>query len=122
MNVAFESFFSERAKGMKASEIRELLKLTQAKDIISLAGGLPNPDAFPVDLVKKLANEVLEKNGKSALQYGTTEGLPALREAFADNYNHNNIPCTPETITIVGGSQQGIDLLSKIFLNPKDDV
>ncbi|MCD6461297.1 MAG: PLP-dependent aminotransferase family protein [Thermoplasmata archaeon] len=122
MKPVFDDLYSDRASGMRASEIRELLKLTQRPDIISFAGGLPNPLAFPLGIIKELTQKVLDRYGEKALQYGTTEGLTSLREAFAENYNAHDIPCTPDEITIVGGSQQGLDLLSKIFLNPGDEV
>jgi len=118
----YESFYSQRARGMRASEIRELLKLTEKPDIISFAGGLPNPEAFPTDIIAELTAEVLEEFGHKALQYGTTEGLPALREAFAKYYSEHDIPATKDEILIVSGSQQGLDLLSKVFLDPGDTV
>ncbi len=118
----YEKFYSKRAKGMRASEIRELLKLTQKPDIISFAGGLPNPEAFPTDIIAELTAEVLEEFGHKALQYGTTEGLPALREAFARYYSEHDMPSTEDEILIVSGSQQGLDLLSKVFLDPGDTV
>lgn len=78
-----ERLFSERMKTMRPSEIRELLKLTQNPEIISFAGGLPNPKAFPVDELVEITREVLEKHGKVALQYGPTEGIRSFREVLA---------------------------------------
>ncbi len=122
MEIGFESFYSKRARGMKASEIRELLKLTQNKEIISFAGGLPNPGAFPAKVAAELTKEVFENHAEDALQYGTTEGLPTLREAFAENYSAHKLECSPDQILITSGSQQGLDLLSKVFLNPGDTI
>ncbi len=67
---------------MKASEIRELLKLTQNPEVISFAGGLPNPASFPVEIINKISSDVLTTIGETALQYGTTEGVIELRETL----------------------------------------
>ena len=80
----FSHLYSKNAKEMKASEIRELLKLTENTDIISFAGGLPNPDAFPVENVREIVNNLLDEKGGQILQYGTTEGVTELRMAIAD--------------------------------------
>ena len=79
----YENLFSNRANKMKASVIRELLKLTQKPDIISFAGGLPNPLAFPVDKVEDIISDILKDEPSRALQYGSTEGVPELREQIA---------------------------------------
>jgi 2-aminoadipate transaminase len=105
--------FSERAKELRASEVRELLKLLQVPDMISFAGGFPNPDTFPAELIREIVNDVLKKDGAQALQYGITEGYMPLREAVAD---------TKDNILIVSGSQQVIDLVGKVFIDPKDTV
>ena len=75
--------FSERAKGLKASEIRELLKLAEMPEIISFAGGLPAPELFPVKEMEEIMQKVLEKDGRLALQYSSTEGFKPLREIIA---------------------------------------
>ena len=72
-----ERLFSKRTRTMRPSEIRELLKLTQQPDIISFAGGLPNPNAFPINELQDVVKKVLDKDGKLALQYGPTEGIRA---------------------------------------------
>jgi len=69
----WEEEFSELAKRLKASEIRELLKVTQMPDIISLAGGLPNPKSFPVEIIKEITTKLLDSYGEKMLQYGSTE-------------------------------------------------
>ena len=76
--------FSERAAGLKASEIRELLKLTEMPEIISFAGGLPAPELFPVEEMKGIMQEVLDTQGRAALQYSSTEGYKPLREIIAN--------------------------------------
>ena len=76
----FSDLLSERAKDIKASEIREMLKLTQMPDIISFAGGLPNPLSFPIDEINEINKDILKDHANVALQYGTTEGFTPLRE------------------------------------------
>ena len=75
--------FSDRANGLKASAIRELLKLTEMPEIISFAGGLPAPELFPIEEIKEVMIEVMDKDGAAALQYGPTEGYKPLREIIA---------------------------------------
>lgn len=114
--------FSDLAMGLKASEIRELLKLTTMPEVISFAGGLPAPELFPLEELKKVDVEILSKEGQMAVQYGTTEGYLPLREKIAARMKKAfQVDCTPEEIVITSGSQQGLSLLAQIFLN-KDDV
>jgi len=82
--INFEEKFSERASKMKRSEIRELLKLIQKPEIISFAGGLPNPKAFPIEETRKIINELLQEKGEKVLQYGSTEGIGPLRKELAN--------------------------------------
>ena len=122
-SLEFESYFSEKALGMKASEIRELLKLVEAGNVISLAGGLPAPETFPVEVIKKIAVEVLEKHADKALQYGTTKGFTPLRLALADWMEKRyGIPTSKVEIMMVAGSQQALDLIGRVFINPGDIV
>ncbi len=115
--------FSERAKELRASEVRELLKLLQVPDMISFAGGFPNPETFPTELIREITNEVLRKDGAQALQYGITEGYMPLREAVADRMNGKGMKkVTKDNVIIVSGSQQVIDLVGKVFIDPKDTV
>lgn len=114
--------FSERSKEMKASEVRELLKLLQVPDMISFAGGFPNPETFPTELIREIANNVLRKDGAQTLQYGITEGYAPLREAVAERMKRKGMDAGTENVLIVSGSQQVIDLMGKIFLDPKDSV
>ena len=117
----FESLYSDRSKGMKASEIRELLRVSQLPGVISFAGGLPNPKAFPVSAIKEISSELLEENGPTILQYGQTEGLTELRELLAERLQKDGIEAEKDNILITVGSQEGLDITGKIFLN-KDDV
>ncbi|WP_455392484.1 aminotransferase-like domain-containing protein [[Eubacterium] cellulosolvens] len=118
-----ESLYSRRAKGLKASEIRELLKLTQQPDIISFAGGLPNPVTFPYDELKEISAEVIKNHGQLALQYGTTEGHVPLREQIAEWMNKRyKIAIDESNILITSGSQQGLMILGYLMLNSNDTV
>ncbi len=119
----FESFFSKKAMAMKASEVRELLKLVEAGDVISLAGGLPAPETFPVDIIKDITAEVLEKHADKALQYGTTKGFTPLRLALARWMEKRyEIPMSKVEIMTVAGSQQALDLIGRVFINPGDVI
>ena len=114
--------YSKRMDNIKASEIREILKLTQNPEIISFAGGLPAPEMFPVDEIKQASIEVLEEIGEKALQYSTTEGHTPLREKIAKRMEKFGINTTKDNILITSGSQQGLDLTGKVFLDPDDVV
>jgi len=114
--------WSDRARKFKASDIRELLKLTEKPNIISFAGGLPNPQTFPVQEVEEATHRVLRDHSARALQYSTTEGVSELREALADHLNKDGMDIHPDLVTITNGSQQGLDLLGRIFINPGDTI
>ena len=103
-----------RAAKMNSSAIREILKLTDRPGIISMAGGLPSPASFPLSAFTQACNTVMERDGAAALQYSTTEGFPALRQAIADFLPWD---VNPEQILITTGSQQALDLIGKIFLD-----
>ena len=115
--------FSARTARLRASTIREMLKATQQPDVISFGGGLPAPELFPTRAIGSLTQEVMERVGPMALQYSVTEGIPEMRawvahrlsERFAGRY-------VPEEVLITNGSQQGLDLIAKIFLDPGDHV
>lgn len=115
-----QDYFSDRANSMQRSVIRELLKLTAQPGIISFAGGLPAPATFPVDYVKAAVDGVIENEHATALQYGPTEGDVRLREDLAIVMRNDGIETTADHILITTASQQGLDLVAKIFLNPGD--
>ncbi len=118
-----ENLFADRMIGVDESFIREILKVTEKPEIISFAGGLPNPGLFPVKEIAEAAQKVLAKNGQSVLQYATTEGYLPLREYIARRYlKKHDLKISPDEILITNGSQQGIDLVSKILLNKGDHV
>lgn len=110
--------FATRMENTPRSFIREILKVTQRPEIISFAGGLPNPDLFPVEELAEIASEVITREGKIALQYSTTEGHIPLREWIADRYKQRlGLDVSPDEILITNGSQQCLDLIGKIFIN-----
>ena len=113
----WQDHFARRVDNIKPSTIREILKLTRQADMISFAGGLPAPSLFPTKRIKDASNKVLDNEPEKALQYSTTEGYLPLREWIAGTMNQN-----AESVQIVSGSQQGLDLIAKIFLNKNDKV
>jgi 2-aminoadipate transaminase len=109
--------FSERAAQLQSSFIREILKITQRPDIISFAGGLPSPATFPVDAMKIAFDKVLTNQGKTALQYGPTDGYAPLRQWIADSLSSANTKILPEQILMTSGSQQALDLVGKVLID-----
>jgi 2-aminoadipate transaminase len=116
------TFYSKNALNLKRSEIRELLKVTRQPDMISFAGGLPGPETFPVKELEEISCQVLREKGSLALQYGPTEGETPFREEIAKLMQREKPTIKPENILITAGSQQGLDIVSKVFLDPKDIV
>ena len=115
--------FASRMDRMKASEIRELLKLTAQPDIISFAGGLPAKELFPVKEIAQVSHDLVEKEGQQLLQYATTEGRPTLRAKIAKRMTEKyGTPVVPDDILITTGSQQCLDFAGKLFLDPGDVV
>lgn len=117
-----DQIFSVSAKGMKRSIIRELLKLTQRPELISFAGGLPSPESFPVEQLKEIAVEVLEQESARALQYSETEGDKRLREILVGRYQKDGLKISINNLIITTASQQTLDLIPKIFINPGDKI
>lgn len=122
MSTAWKSRYAQRTKNLKSSTIRELLKITQKPEMISFAGGLPAPDVFPVDRFQEACRRVLEVNGHQALQYSATEGYEPLREMIARHITRYGINARTENVLITSGSQQALDLIGKLFINPGDLV
>ena len=115
--------YARRMSYVTASEIRELLKLTEQPEVISFAGGLPAPELFPIEEIKAANNYVLDHNGEHALQYATTEGYQPLREWIAARMNAQlGTSFCHENILITHGSQQALDLSGKVFLDEGDVV
>ncbi len=117
-----ESAFSNIANSSKRSAIREILKLTQDPEIISFAGGLPSADSFPLEDIRRISDDVIAKKGAVALQYGTTEGCNELKNELIAHYAKDGVKLEKDNIIVTTSSQQGLDLISKIFINPGDTV
>ncbi len=122
MTTPWEQRYAQRTQRMGSSAIRELLKLTERPDIISFGGGLPAPELFPVEEFKVAADKVLTQHGKQALQYSTTEGYRPLREFIVQKMCRYGIKAAPENVLITSGSQQALDLIGKILINPGDRI
>lgn len=122
MSTAWKSRYAVRTKTIKSSAIRELLKITQKPEMISFAGGLPAPDVFPIDRFQEACRRVLELNGHQALQYGASEGFEPLREMIARHITRYGINAKTENVLITSGSQQALDLIGKLLINPGDRV
>jgi 2-aminoadipate transaminase len=114
--------FAARMQGLSGNVIREILKLTEKPDIISFAGGLPSPESFPVDRLRELADEILRTAGKQVFQYATSEGYGPLRAWIAGSLEERGLSVSSDEVLILSGSQQGIDLAAKAFINPGDFV
>ncbi len=115
--------FATRMGRLKASAIREILKVTAMPDVISFAGGLPAPELFPIEQFAQACQDVLSTDGPAALQYSVTEGYPPLRQWVCDYLARvNQIECTADQVLIISGSQQGLDLIGKTLLDPGDSV
>jgi 2-aminoadipate transaminase len=114
--------FAQNIANMSGNVIREILKLTQHPDIISFAGGMPASDTFPVDTLKDISEKVFTKYGASILQYGASEGFLPLREFVANWMSAKGVKAELDEVLITSGSQQGIDLLAKAFIDQGDGV
>ncbi len=122
MSINTEEFYSVLASKMKASAIREILKLVQNPEVISLAGGMPDPATFPTEELNEVVKQILAKNSACALQYSSTEGLTELREFILSWLDEAREKAGLDNIMITSGSQQGLDLVSKALLNPGDTL
>jgi 2-aminoadipate transaminase len=107
---------------MQSSAIRELLKITQRPDMISFAGGMPAPELFPIPEFQSACKKVLAEHGAAVLQYSTTEGCLPLRQFVADDLKRRGVVVGPENVLITSGSQQALDLVGKLLIDPGDLV
>ncbi len=117
-----EERFAARAAGMLPSEIRALFAVASRPEIVSLAGGMPNLSALPMEMMAGVVNELILNNGTEALQYGSGQGHPKLREQICDVMALEGINAHPEDVVVTTGSQQALDLISRIFIDPGDVV
>lgn len=122
--IDWSQAFATRSERMRASEIRELLKLLDQPDIISFAGGIPDPSLFPVEAIRKAQDEILADpvTAAQALQYSVSEGFAPLRRWIAAFMGRNGVPCDIDNILITCGSQQGLDFLAKMLVSPGDTI
>lgn len=118
----FDAMLSRPARRMRSSIIRELLKLTQQPEVISFAGGLPAPAAFPVRDFQDACNWVLSHCPEQALQYGTTEGYTPLKRYLIETMAKYNLPAVEGNILFTNGSQQALDLIGRVFLDEGDKI
>ena len=119
---AANASYANRMRQLRPSTIREILKVTAQPEIISFAGGLPAPELFPVEAVRAAADDVLTRNGREALQYGPSEGFLPLRVWVAVEMSRRGVTSPASEVLITTGSQQVLDLVAKLFLNPGDVV
>lgn len=117
-----EWVMAQRADRLNPSTIREILKVTERPGIISMAGGLPSSDTFPVSAMAEASNRILHDNAREALQYAASEGFPPLREWVAELMNKQGLNVTPAQVLITTGSQQGLDLVGKVLIDPGSRV
>lgn len=122
--VDWSDWFAARVSRMRASEIRELLKLLERPDVVSFAGGIPDPALFPMDAIRAAYAEILAdpQLGGAALQYSVSEGYGPLRQWIAGYMARRGVPCELDNIVITSGSQQGLDFVAKLFVHPGDTV
>ena len=117
MDLAYGKFFSEDVGSFMRSPVREIFKKVDLASIYSFAGGYPDAATFPIDDIRRISAQVLEKYGAKTLQYGATQGVTELREVISQRYG---VPV--ENIQITTSSQQGIDVCSRVFIDPGDVV
>ena len=114
--------FAHRAAHMKPSEIRSLFAVASRPEIVSLAGGMPNLSALPMEMMASVVEKLIKDNGPEALQYGSGQGHPRLREQICDMMALEGIRAHPDDVIVTTGSQQALDLISRIFIDPNDVV
>lgn len=114
--------FAHRAAHMKPSEIRSLFAVASRPEIVSLAGGMPNLSALPMEMMASVVEKLIKDNGAEALQYGSGQGHPRLREQICDMMALEGIRAHPDDVIVTTGSQQALDLISRIFIDPNDVV
>jgi 2-aminoadipate transaminase len=119
---AFVDRYAERTKAMTTSEIRALFAVASRPEVVSLAGGMPNLTALPMNEISKVFADLILDEGQVALQYGSGQGHPILREQITEIMALEGITAHPDDVIVTTGSQQALDLISRIFLDPGDVV
>ena len=119
---AFTDRYAQRTHGMTASEIRALFAVASRPEVVSLAGGMPNLSALPLDAIGKLVGELISSRGTQALQYGSGQGDPQLRELICEVMALEGVHASAEDVVVTVGSQQALDLVTRVFIDPGDVV
>jgi len=122
MAIQWQERYSKQAGRMITSAIREILKFAQQPDIISMAGGCPAPELFPVKELSEIGSYVMAENRVAALQYGLTDGYPPLRDFLAERMTADGVEVSEDNIVITAGSQQALDLIGRVFIDPGDAI
>jgi 2-aminoadipate transaminase len=122
MATSWEYRYAQRMKGMQSSVVREILKVTSRPDVISFAGGMPAPELFPLQEIEEACIKVLKEHGSNALQYSLSEGYVPLREFIVRKMARYGIVANVDNVLVTTGSQQGLDLVAKVLLNPGDVI
>jgi 2-aminoadipate transaminase len=120
--MSYDQFFSNDARSFRPSPIRAFAKLINDPNIISFAGGVPNPETFPAERIAEVAGQVIRERRAIALQYGPTRGLPRLCASIADICGPRGVNCTADDVIVTTGSQQALDLIAHTLLDPRDVV
>ena len=120
--TSYETFFSRDARNLRPSAIRAFAKLINDPNIISFAGGVPNPETFPAERIAEIAAQVVRERRTVALQYGPTRGLASLCASIAEICGTRGIRCTSEDVIVTTGSQQALDLIARTVLDAGDVV
>lgn len=121
-NVEIDELLAHRTRGMQASAVREILKVASSPGVVSLAGGLPAAESFPLDLMEELTGTVLARYGSRALQYDASEGFAPLREALVPHLAARGVEVSPDGVLVFSGSQGVLDGIGKLFISPGDVV
>jgi len=114
--------YADRALGMRQSEVRSLFAVANRPEVVSLAGGMPNIEGLPLEFLAEMSARLLRDRGTSILQYGSGQGNAELREMIAEVMRPDGVRGHPDDITVTTGSQQALDLISQVFVNPGDVV
>ncbi|MFO7917693.1 MAG: PLP-dependent aminotransferase family protein [Anaerolineae bacterium] len=122
MSVDWQKLNARRLQWMTTSIIRDIFRTIQSTDLISMAGGWPEADLFPVEQFQEICDHVLEEMPRESLQYGVTDGFDPLRQILATSMREEGIPCKGENVVITSGAQQGLDLVGRILLDKGDTV
>lgn len=118
----YEDFYAKRTGGMRSSVMRDLMAITARPDVITLAGGLPNTESFPAKTLARVTHEVSMHSSAAALQYGPTDGFEETKRNIVKVMAEENTVIDPEDVIITTGGQQGIDLVTRIFVDPGDTI